>query len=84
MRLERRQILVQHLLLERHGRGGHHQPLATGLGHRQGGKQVGQSLARAGPGLEHADMLIAGPPPGIVGLDASQGAGDFGNHQRWP
>lgn len=44
MLLERRQVLMHDLFLQRDGRGRDHQPLAARLGHRQRGEQIASVL----------------------------------------
>ena len=72
---------MQHLLLQRHGRRGHHETFAARFGYRQRGQQIGQGFSRAGARFKHADMFIAAPLTLIVHLNAPQRASNFGNHQ---
>ena len=76
-----RQVLVDDLLLQRHGRGGNHQALAGGLGGGDGGQAVGHRLAGTGARLHGHHGGLAVTLAFVVGLDRAEHLGHFGNHQ---
>ncbi|MNQ40445.1 hypothetical protein D3C85_540970 [compost metagenome] len=76
-----RQVLVDDLLLQRHGGRGDHQALAGGLRRGNGGQAIGHRLAGTGARLHRHHSRIALAVPLIVHRDGAQGLGHLGDHQ---
>ena len=69
MASQRRQVLIQHLLLKGNGGRGDNEPFALCLGYRQPRNEISQRLARAGTGFQHANVAIANALSLAVALD---------------